>query len=114
MRYFNYCLLIWIHHFVTIIGKKNSVSSRDGISCPNEFNVVQNQYCYHWSTTPSSWDEASSVCDDMNGWLVVIKSIEQNDGLLQWLEDSGMTFATFFSGPYIGIRRFDTSTTDFM
>lgn len=81
--------------------------------CPGDYSLVQNEYCYFISTIQGSWDEAYAACEERNGWLVVVKSASQNYGLREWLEDSGMSFQSFYSGPYIGIRRFNTSTTDF-
>lgn len=82
--------------------------------CPGDFTLVQDEYCYFKSTSQATWDDANAACEEMNGWLVVLKSTHQNYGLLNWLvEENGMSFSNFFSGPYIGIRRFNTSSEDF-
>jgi hypothetical protein len=81
-------------------------------TCPGDFTLVD-EYCYRKSTEQATWDEANTACEDSDGWLVVLQSREENYGLLEWLENNGMVFASFFSGPYIGMRRFNTSTTDF-
>lgn len=82
-------------------------------TCPDEYSLVDNEYCYYLSPNQAPWDEANAECEERNGWLVAITSANKNFGIREWLEDSGLTFASFYSGPYIGIRRFNTSTTDF-
>ena len=97
---------------VAIIGAQTDLETPDQI-CPAEFSLVQGEYCFYKSTSQETWDAANDVCEDLNGWLVGLESVAENYGLLEWLESNGMVFASFFSGPYIGIRRFNTSTTDF-
>mmetsp|Transcript_9027 Transcript_9027/g.15269 ORF Transcript_9027/g.15269 Transcript_9027/m.15269 type:complete len:325 (+) Transcript_9027:89-1063(+) len=83
-------------------------------SCPDEYTLVQDEYCFFKSQTEATWDEASEVCEESSGWLVTLESEEENTALFDWLEESGVTYPTFFSGPYIGLRRFNMSATDFI
>jgi hypothetical protein len=82
-------------------------------SCPKSFTLVQDTYCYYMSESDTTWDQANEVCEGLGGWMVSVESAEENTELLSWLENNGMTFFTFFSGPYIGIRRFNMSSDDF-
>lgn len=91
------------------------VHADDFQSCSAEYTLVQDQYCFFKSQTKATWDEASEVCKDSNGWLVTLESAEENSALFDWLEETGVTYPTFFTGgPYIGLRRFNMSSTEFV
>lgn len=84
------------------------------ISCPDKFSLVVDKYCFFKSSDDATWDHATSVCETSNGWLATLESAYENEALLDWLFDSGMSFSTFFSGPYIGLRRTNMSSSDFV
>lgn len=90
------------------------------LSLHSLFGVLQlafssdcSSWCYFVLDQKLDWETGRSVCEEEGGWMIAIETQEENDHFMQWLPENNVWFTSYFSGPYIGIRRSNAANSEF-